>query len=250
MEDYVIGIRLALDNGVSAGLASIRADLTALDQSVAASAEGLKALSQSVSAAPLPSRQPAPHQIAANAAADQPDGPNSAIPPTPAAADISRPPVVRIHSPSAPTMNLPKPKLPGPAPAKDEKADTPLPIAPVAINAQFPPTPTLRSSSTTLSLFGATAPQGALATTAAPISQPDAAPTPNRPASPTGTPYAPPPVQLSSGPIGGDVYLDGERLGHWLASHLAREAIRPSYGGVDFDPNLSIAWPGASQGGQ
>ena len=44
MDDYLIGIRLALDNGVSAGLASIRADLAALDTAIAASAEGLRAL--------------------------------------------------------------------------------------------------------------------------------------------------------------------------------------------------------------
>ena len=44
MDDYLIGIRLALDNGVSEGLNTIRADLAVLDRAVANSAEGLRAL--------------------------------------------------------------------------------------------------------------------------------------------------------------------------------------------------------------
>lgn len=49
-------------------------------------------------------------------------------------------------------------------------------------------------------------------------------------------------------PIGGDVFLDGTRVGTWLADHLAREAGRPQSGATGFDPRLSPAWPGTLQG--
>jgi hypothetical protein len=48
---------------------------------------------------------------------------------------------------------------------------------------------------------------------------------------------------------GGPVYLDGRLLGHWLSEHLAREAGRPMGGGVGFDGRMGPAWPGALQGG-
>ena len=44
IDAYKIGIRLALDNGVSAGLAVVRRDLAALDAAIAHSAAGLVAL--------------------------------------------------------------------------------------------------------------------------------------------------------------------------------------------------------------
>jgi hypothetical protein len=59
------------------------------------------------------------------------------------------------------------------------------------------------------------------------------------PAAPTGR----------GGPTGGDVFLDGMRVGTWLADHLAREAGRPQAGGTAFDPRLTPAWPGTLQGG-
>lgn len=253
MDDYVIGIRLALDNGVSAGLASIRADLTALDQSVAASAEGLKALSQSVSQAPLPARLPPPRPVPAapNTVADQPEASHSPIPTaSPAAADASRPPVVRIDPPSAPTVIMPQSMPAALSPNRTEKSNSLSPAAPVTMNSPALQPPSRPSSPTPPLASGTMAPQGPNPATSAPIFQPDAAPPPSRAPLHSATPYAPPPAQTSSGPTGGNVFLDGERVGHWLASHLAREANRPSYGGADFDPSLSIAWPGASQGGQ
>jgi hypothetical protein len=53
----------------------------------------------------------------------------------------------------------------------------------------------------------------------------------------------------ASPPTSGDVYLDGTRLGTWMTNHLAREASRPPSGATGFDPRMSIAWPGAQQGG-
>ncbi len=67
---------------------------------------------------------------------------------------------------------------------------------------------------------------------------------------PTPPSYAPPAAQATqSGPTGGDVFLDGARVGTWLADHLAREAGRPQMGGTGIDPRLTPAWPGTLQGG-
>ena len=60
------------------------------------------------------------------------------------------------------------------------------------------------------------------------------------------------PVAVASGESsggGGPVYLDGRLLGHWVSEHLAREAGRPMAGGVGFDGRMGPAWPGALQGG-
>lgn len=83
---------------------------------------------------------------------------------------------------------------------------------------------------------------------------------PDVPAEPAWTSAAPKPQgaasvsasatpSASAGPTGGDVYLDGMRVGSWLADHLAREAGRPQGGGTAFDPRLTPAWPGTLQGG-
>lgn len=62
--------------------------------------------------------------------------------------------------------------------------------------------------------------------------------------------YAPPPTQtLQGGPTGGDVYLDGTRVGTWIADHLGREVARPQMSSTAFDPRLTPAWPGTLQGG-
>jgi hypothetical protein len=51
-----------------------------------------------------------------------------------------------------------------------------------------------------------------------------------------------------SAPLHGDVFLDGMRVGHWLAETLAREAGGPAAGSTSFDPRLGPRWPGALQG--
>ena len=50
------------------------------------------------------------------------------------------------------------------------------------------------------------------------------------------------------GPTEGDVYLDGERVGRWMAKHLARELGGPQAAGTGFDPRLGPAWPGSLHG--
>lgn len=59
---------------------------------------------------------------------------------------------------------------------------------------------------------------------------------------------APPASSQARGPVSGDVYLDGTRLGRWIADRLAREIARPQAGMTGFDPRLGIAWPGAPLG--
>ncbi len=51
-----------------------------------------------------------------------------------------------------------------------------------------------------------------------------------------------------SGPTCGDVFLDGVRVGTWIADHLARAAGGPARGATGFDPRLGPRWPGALQG--
>jgi hypothetical protein len=65
--------------------------------------------------------------------------------------------------------------------------------------------------------------------------------TPLSAAAPTASP-------ASSGPIQGDVYLDGTRMGRWLADRLGREADRPPSGMTGFDSRLGITWPGSMHG--
>ena len=44
------------------------------------------------------------------------------------------------------------------------------------------------------------------------------------------------------------MFLDGMRVGRWMARELARQAGGPQAGGTAFDPRSSPAWPGALQG--
>jgi hypothetical protein len=74
--------------------------------------------------------------------------------------------------------------------------------------------------------------------------------TPRGVASPSypGASAAPPPRDSQNGPRQGDVYLDGSRLGRWIADRLAGDAGGPQSGITGFDPRLGATWPGASQG--
>jgi hypothetical protein len=70
---------------------------------------------------------------------------------------------------------------------------------------------------------------------------PAASPPPPAAAAPVASP-------ASTGPVQGDVYLDGARVGRWLSDHLAREANRPQTGVTGFDSRLGLAWPGSMHG--
>lgn len=71
---------------------------------------------------------------------------------------------------------------------------------------------------------------------------------------PAGAMAAPRPAMPEAGPAtatpgGGDVFLDGMRVGRWMARELARQAGGPSNGATGFDPRVSAVWPGTLQGG-
>ena len=53
---------------------------------------------------------------------------------------------------------------------------------------------------------------------------------------------------VQNGPTQGDVFLDGTRMGRWMADTLARTVSGPPSGSTAFDPQMSAAWPGALQG--
>ena len=90
------------------------------------------------------------------------------------------------------------------------------------------------------------------ATTPAAPSRPIASPEPpSLPAAPPASlpSAAPQSPQAQTGPTSGDVFLDGTRLGHWLATTLARQTSRPQSGTTGFDARLSATWPGTQHGG-
>ncbi len=260
MDDYLIGIRLALDNGVSAGLASIRADLVTLDRAVSNSAEGLRALS-TMAPSPQPPAKATPTQQVGRIS-EAPSAASAAPPPTPPDPAPRAAPIIRIHpatspqpigwvSAAPPITSAPPPTAVAVAPTATPSlsASSPGHTHPAQSFVNRPLTPTAPGPARPIASPSPSAPQAALA--ASNGSEPSLAPI----ASPSQsvaqpTAYAPPSHPQPSQPTGGDVFLDGERVGHWLANHLAREANRPSAGGTGFDPNLGITWPGAAQGGQ
>ncbi len=334
MEDaYVIGIRLALDNGVSAGVASIRKDLSALDGAIASTAASLRdlaAISATTMAAagqptrtslpetgpvqphntklPIPPPSPRTQTITEpraplppSATPDPPvprsqpipsASPLPATPPT-AARTVLTPPI--MTSPTVISLR-PEPAAPpnvralptaSTSPANITRETSPVPLAPTAEKAR-PSTTTLPANqpaskqisaptSSNLSerrlpdvgpnVSARQAPQAAPSelprppetpATSSPVSvaphrpQPSTAlnavqPSANASASlPSVAPQAP---QQSAPPTGGDVFLDGTRLGYWLSNHLSRTASRPPAGATGFDPRLGISWPGSQQGG-
>ncbi len=120
IDAYEIGIRLALENGVSEGLAVIRRDLGILDAAIARSAAGLIGLQQLAGGliAPNPPvvRQPAPP-------------PERATP-----ADPSEPP----RPTPLPTLPLPLPVDPVKREAQAANASSVSPAAPIPISPDHP----------------------------------------------------------------------------------------------------------------
>ncbi len=51
------------------------------------------------------------------------------------------------------------------------------------------------------------------------------------------------------GALQGDVFLDGARVGRWMARRLTDAVARPASGMTGFDPRLGSPWPGTLQGG-
>lgn len=318
MEDaHTIGIRLVLDDGVSAGMAVMMAEMSALDRALAGVerasgaarvrvAEPVPAARPAVAlpgeAAPV-ARSPEPRVVAGVAISRGPSVPAvwprrerevpqpgavlarpSAVParpavmPQPAAAPRSAvaaapmaPEVVRFALDVAPAPSV--------APAVRITQMTAETAATGRVLAAAPQVvPALPAVAGREAMPGRSAAPlgaqdwrdvGALATPAAAVS---AVMTPPRlrPAAPalpwgvTGSSERPAPAVASgparpmaplaqpqgqTGPGGGDVFLDGVRLGHWMMNTLGRAAARPQTGATGFDPRMGMAWPGTLQGG-
>lgn len=322
MEDaYLIGIRLALDNGVSAGVTVIRQDLAALDRAIAHSTAGLRQLqtlaSQTTAASlgqmPRPSVQPTPLPRPTPEASGVPlTAPNATRPDAPAGDTMQPPRAMSQPGVVAPALRSTAPAASPGTPRINVTADVAGPVArgtapPLQTGPQSPRTPPTKSPATAAAAPPHAAVRLPHSQRPAPPTGPATAQTPGTaqaPAAPsaqiapidTPKPRAdhPPPVRSSApdrwlpgpapaaprstdtsaqsvpsrpialplqhsvapqstaapqSPIGGDVFLDGGRLGHWLASTLAREAGRPPSGSTSFDPRLGISWPGAQQSG-
>jgi hypothetical protein len=279
-EAYTIGIRLALDDGVSAGIAAIAADLAALERAMAVSSLG------SVGARAAEARR-----------VERPAEPAGELPQAPMHEDARLresiaapgpvPPQREREEPGGeggrvarPVMAAPVVLAPAVAPVVSEitgGADA-VPAAAPAVKAS----PVIRVMSpmvmpevqTTQAALGVSlnAPVVAREIAAAPVmpavTEVAEAPRALAPAAPAAPAVrevggravgmaapampsvAPPSVsQGNAGPTQGDVYLDGVRMGRWMASTLAREASRPQGGTTHFDPRMGPSWPGTLQGG-
>ncbi len=316
-EAYVIGIRLALDNGISAGLAGITTELATLDRAIAGTTESLRLLSMlspatQAAAGQTPiTPQPAPATPAPPSDAPLPP---SHLPQRQALPEITPSRAGQGPLPLSPVSRSVKPQLPSESPPSLPVAPSqPLPasvppliltpqsvaappatrVGPPILHFQLPSLeqPTLPTSPhilgpspqpITAAPTSARAPRqdtALLPSTAPTRNQPisaahPAAFAPSQPASPANLPAAPslpPPfaampsaiapqvapqspaaphaIASSPAPTGGDVFLDGARVGHWLAQHLANITNRPPSGATGFDPRLGPVWPGTPQGG-
>jgi hypothetical protein len=256
------GMQLLLAGGLADAMAAVEATLGGVQRAAGQAVSGLammQAAGVTMSAVP-----PAAGAVAAPATVDamSPDAapphdgtPNVAgfapVPVAPAAAAAAAP-----VAPFALGMPVSTAMVSG-SPAGPPAAPPPAP-APVRF-AQFAPVATA-----TIPTDNDTAPDGApppavthehsvpvgrVPSWAPPLPQPPAggargvAGDPPRAMAP---PAAPAPA---GGPTGGDVFLDGSRVGTWVADHLAREAGRPQAGGTGFDSRMTAAWPGTLQGG-
>ncbi len=153
MEDaYVIGIRLALENGVSAGVATIRQDLSSLDGQIASSVTALQRLAEvsaTASAAALgdlkrlnqiPSRpsQSAPALLDPPLAGDNQSLARRAetVPPvSPAIPPAAPPTAAKPEPPRSPVSQILAP-APSPPPPTPPAAPTPQPL--VSVNVVAP----------------------------------------------------------------------------------------------------------------
>jgi hypothetical protein len=312
-EAYTIGIRLALDDGVTAGIAAIGADLARLEQAMAAirpvpvvaarvadEAPAVAAVVPEERAAdapvvaravprevPVPAAWvvapvvvpadvvPPPLSPVVQQAVPQPVSPVVAAPvvslvaPAPVAAVAERRTVVReVGAPvvapavrSAPVARVLSPMAPPRVETSQAVApvlpEVPAPVmpAPVVVAAPVERPATERLHQVVTREAVAVAPRAEASAemprAVAPVtgSAPAVAPVLRMPAAEM-KPMAPPAVpQSGGGPAQGDVFLDGVRMGRWMANTLAKEASRPQGGSTQFDPRMGVPWPGTLQGG-
>jgi hypothetical protein len=272
-----VGLELLLGGGMAEAITAVEATLATAQGAAAQVLTGLSrvqavgATTAAVPPAPHPVQSPAasPEAPVAPAPAVRPAeqfGPPPAVPPVgpeqaasfaPFSAPGGRPdtpkPLPFAAKAAAPASTAAPPPLTAPAPSSESLVGVAPGAAPVLL-ASFAPTAAVPAQADGAPAADtaephdprvATAPERAQnrwQAPAAPIAAPGwdaAAPRESTPA---------PTASAQGGPTGGDVFLDGSRVGTWLADHLAREAGRPQTGATGFDPRLTPAWPGTLQG--
>ncbi len=265
-EPYVIGVRLALEDGVSGGMAQIGATLRATQ----AMAERLAA------AMPLwnpPGKAPAFVSAAYMSAALMAQAKLAArhvLPQAPEVAEMAAPAektretvFERMQSVTRDIETAPAaapeaaPPLPGPQPVSRVVERLVRRIVPVAMPWSAEPArqaaqaplaepimlPQREGRCEALSFAAPMAPSAA----APELQSAPAIAAPLAPALPSVAPVAE--AGQEGGREGGAVYLDGMLVGRWMEERLARAAGRPSGGATGFDPRMGPSWPGALQGG-
>jgi hypothetical protein len=259
-----------LASDVAAGIETVRQELDTLGQAVAVALGGLA----------VPARAPAP-----TAACDRTKATAPAVVAEPASAAIPRSVVAETERKQpAPVAMLGPVAMTGPAaPAVVRDLVTLTQAAPESYGA-FAPAPMVAMPAPEMPTLSVSAPALDVAMRSVPARVPatadewservqePAAPGPagsfigglvaapvgampmaaSAQAAPTAIPswpsVAPVEGREGGGPMQGDVYLDGTRMGRWIADRLAREAGRPAGGGTAFDPRMGVAWPGSLQG--
>ena len=239
------GLAWLLGGGVADAMAAIEGTLATVQNAATQAFAGLsrvQAAGAAMAAVPPVAHAAAePAEIATGTASERPaqrvTAPMVSVSSEAARVAAFAPSVASGGGPVAPTAPAEAPPL-----GKDVVSVTFAAFAPAA-----PPVPTGQAMMAT-----AEAPRAAAALgQAAMEAMPAAAPMPG-----AGAAVAPPRAyapaansRTEGGPTGGDVFLDGARVGTWLADHLAREAGKPQTGATGFDPRMSPAWPGTLQGG-
>ncbi len=265
-----IGVRLALEDGVSAGMAALQAEIGAMARLLAGTPGlGVAAALAAPPAAPprgIPPVAPGQAGGAEIVPAVASVVPVPVAPPVVGATErvVERYVVERMSAAEAPApVRVPTRSAVAPA------------VAPIGVGADIEVHPVLAAreaketassmpASVVLPLERSAAPVGGQAGLSAPAASaaataevPGGEPAPSPSAALDWAQAVAPqlpqvaPVAMAGGERagGGPVYLDGRLLGHWLAEHLAQEAGRPMAGGVGFDGRMGPAWPGALQGG-
>ena len=287
-EPHIIGIRLMLDDGISAGLASIQPDLDRVDHAIIAA--GLAVRGSAGDVVPVP--QPTPRRVR-GAVVSPPDLPPSAVivsqrpPPRQPDAQRQAERATALATPAQPSALGATPGVSPLSPARTSStvAGRSLPNQalhrgalgpaadiqrPLVQPAGSPHSATIAfalraHSAVPASAKSATSPtqstvaqvqRGNVPATStaaiAPSRQPQQAePEPGPPLPPQSA------TSGSSNSVPGDpasqsqegsLLLDGAMLGRWVIDHLTREIDRPASAGTSVDPRMGRSWPGSLQG--
>ncbi len=240
------GLTVLLADGVAEAMGAAEATLATVQSAALRAFAGLTQV-QAVGAAAASVPPPEPSSIVA--ASEIADVPRTQVPPV---GRFAPSPAVW---PGAPGQVAFAPVSGPGGDAMTEPAPVALRVAPAALAAFAPlPVPAVMPDATTSQpISGDVAPS--VFRDRPPASAPDAMVLRAPVASGSGSqqalrPHAPTAAHVvQSGPTGGDVFLDGTRVGTWLADHMAREVGRPQASSTGFDPRLTPAWPGTLQGG-